>query len=95
MVKRDVWDCMFWIGMAIVVGYVFAKIVGLINGPEWFQYILIIGIVFMVGVFYQKMIQFSNVMYQRTDYFKGRIEKIDDKLNDHEKRIWKLGGKNG
>ncbi|MEK6855287.1 MAG: hypothetical protein AABX73_03625 [Nanoarchaeota archaeon] len=87
MVKKDIWDILFWIAMLVLIGYIIAKLTGLINTPEWINLIPIISITFMMGAFYQKVVSFIGIMYKRTDYLKRNIDNIQDKMGVHEKRI--------
>ncbi|MEK6880247.1 MAG: hypothetical protein AABY22_11590 [Nanoarchaeota archaeon] len=88
--KIKTWDVLFWIAMLILVGYIIAKLFGLINTLEWADLIPLITLVFLIGVFYQKVATFIDVMYKRTDYLKNNLDKINSKLIDHNKRLYKL-----
>jgi len=77
--KKDYWDVLFWILMAILVGYIILKIVGLINTPEWVDLIPI--------VFYQKVMGFMDIMYRRTDFLKTSLNEVREKLDGHDKKI--------
>ena len=90
MVKKDIWDILFWIGMSILIAYVIAKLTGLINTPEWVNLIPIITLIFIAGVVYQKIIGFMNVMYNRTNYLKKGIDKLNEKIIEHDKRLFGL-----
>ena len=88
--KTDIFDILFWIAMIILIGYIIGKIIGLINTPEWMDLIPLITLVFIIGIFYQKVISFMEIMYKRTDYLKSNTDKIIEKLDNHEKRISSL-----
>jgi len=90
MVKKDIYDILFWLGMAVLVGYIIAKLFGLINTPEWVNLLPIISIAFVIGVFYQKLTSFMGIMYNRTDYLKRNIDNVNDKLSKQDNRIRKL-----
>lgn len=87
MGKKDYWDVLFWILMAILVGYIILKIVGLINTPEWVDLIPMVTIVFLIGVFYQKVMGFMDIMYRRTDFLKTSLNEVREKLDGHDKKI--------
>ena len=90
MAKREfeIWDVLFWIGMLILIGYVIAKLTGLINTPEWVELIPIITIIFVSGVFYQKVVGFMERILNRTDYLKNNMDIIANKLNEHDKQLF-------
>ncbi len=91
MTKReiDIWDVLFWLGMAVLIAYIIAKLVGLINTPEWITNLLpLMTLAFVIGVFYQKVLGFMNKMYTRTDYLKNSIDIITNKLNEHDKKLF-------
>ena len=85
MVKKDIYDIIIWIGMAILVLYIIGKIIGIINSPEWINLMPIITVAFIVGAFYQKAIIFMNQMYKRTDFLKIKLEEHNSRLNQIEK----------
>ena len=87
MVKKDIYDVIIWIGMAILVLYIIAKLTGVINSPEWINLMPIITVAFIVGAFYQKAIIFMGQMYKRTDYLKNNIDNINNKLSNHDNRL--------
>jgi len=88
MAKRDIWDVLFWIGMLILIAYVIAKLVGWINTPEWVDLIPLITIIFIAGVFYQKVVGFMDVISNRIDYLKKGIDKIIEKNVELDKRLF-------
>ena len=98
MAKReiDIWDVLFWLGMAILIAYIIAKLVGLINTPEWITNLLpLMTLTFVIGVFYQKVLGFMNKMYTHTDYLKknlddvsSQITNISSKLLEHDKKLF-------
>lgn len=79
--------------MIILILYIIGKITGIINTPEWVDLIPIITLVFMVGVFYQKVAGFMETMYNRTLYLKNNVDKISDKITEHDKRLSYLENK--
>lgn len=90
MRKLDIWDILFWIGMLVLIGYVIGKLTGLINTPEWIELIPIITIIFVAGVFYQKVVSFMDRMVVRTDYFKKNMDKLTEENKGFDKRIFAL-----
>ena len=85
MIRKDILDILFWIAMIILIGYILSKLIGLINTPEWIDLIPLITIVFIIGVFYQKIINFIDIMYKRTDYLKDQIDNIKENLTNRKK----------
>ena len=63
MAKITIWDILFWIAMLILIGYILGKLLGLINTPEWVDLIPLITIVFLIGIFYQKVVAFIDVAF--------------------------------
>lgn len=90
MVKRDIWDILFWIGMLVLIGYVIAKLAGWINTPEWVDLIPLITIIFLAGVFYQKVMGFMEVIYHRTDHLKRNADKLIEKNIEHDRRLFAI-----
>ena len=92
MAKReiDIWDILFWIGMLVLTAYVIAKLFGWINTPEWVDLIPLITIIFIVGIFYQKVMVFMGIMYNRIDYMKKSVDKLSDENSEYEKRIFAI-----
>ena len=97
MVKKDIYDIIIWIGMAILFFYIIGKLTGFINSPEWINLMPIITVAFIVGAFYQKAIIFMGQMYKRTDYLKSKLDFFETKLNnienksfEHDDRITRL-----
>jgi len=81
MAKKDVWDILFWTAMIILILYIIGKLTGVINTPEWVDLIPLITLVFLIGAFYQKVSNFMEVMYKRTDYLKKEIDEIKMKTS--------------
>ena len=90
MRKITILDIIFWIAMAILILYIIAKLTGLINTPDWVNIIPLITLVFIIGAFYQRVMNFMEVIYHRTDYLKNNLDKISDKINEHENRISRI-----
>jgi len=86
MKKIEISDIIIWISLLVLVFYVFGKLTGLINSPEWLALLPIISLTFFAGAFYQKVLSFMNQMYIRTDYIKSN-------LDDHEARLSNLENK--
>ncbi len=76
--------------MLVLVGYITGKLTGLIHSPEWVNLLPLITIVFLIGAAYQKIVGFSDSMNKRTNYLKNSLDKISDKLIEHDKRIYFL-----
>ena len=93
MVKKDIYDIIIWVGLAILVLYIIGKLTGIINSPEWINLMPIITVAFIVGAFYQKAIIFMDQMYKRTDYLKNNIDKINNNITGHENRLILLESK--
>ena len=87
MVKKDIYDIIIWIGMTILFLYIIGKLTGIINSPEWINLMPIITVAFIVGAFYQKAINFMNIMYKRTDYLKNNLDKISRKIEEHDDKL--------
>ena len=85
--KKDISDILFWIAMLILIGYIIAKLTGIINTPEWVNLIPMITIAFMIGIFYQKVMGFMEVIYNRTNYLKKNTDDIKEKIAEHDKRL--------
>ena len=86
MVRKDLWDVLFWIAMLFLIGYIVAKLIGWINTPELVDLIPMITIVFIMGVFYQKVISFMDVMYKRTDYLKDGLDNLKEKIKGRDRK---------
>ncbi len=63
MRKIEISDIIIWISLLVLITYVLAKLVGLINTPEWINLIPIITLIFFAGAFYQKVLGFIGVMH--------------------------------
>ncbi len=94
MVKKDIWDVIFWIGMIILILYIIGKLTGLIHSPEWLNLLPIISLAFVIGAFYHKVTSFMNTMNKRTNYLKNSVDNIQDKLTEHEVKLVGLRLKN-
>lgn len=90
MKRVTIWDILFWLAMLILILYILAKIFEWINTPDWVDLIPLITIIFLIGVFYQKVVGFMNLMDKRTFYLKNSLNKIKDKIEEHDKRIYNL-----
>ena len=90
MRKISIWDILFWIAMLILIFYIIAKLFGLINTPEWVDLVPLITLVFLIGVFYQKVVSFMDIMYNRTNYLKNNLNQIKDKIAEHDRILFKL-----
>lgn len=94
MRKFDIWDILFWFFMLVLIGYIIAKLFGLINTPDWINLLPLISVVFLIGISYQRIINFMERMLVRTDYLKNNFgsvkedtNKIKNILIEHDKRI--------
>jgi len=87
MRKTIFWDILFWMAMIILILYIIGKLTGIINTPEWVDLIPLITLVFIMGAFYQKVRSFMEVMDNRTNYLKNKLENISDNLIVQDKRI--------
>ena len=85
--KKDIWDFLFWLMLAIALGFVILKIAGIIKTPDWVNYIPIMTIIFAAGIAYQKLFSFMNTMNSRTLYLKNRFELIENKFNGFEEKL--------
>lgn len=85
MKKITIWDILFWIGMLVLIGYIIAKLFGIINTPEWVDLIPLITMAFLIGVFYQNVTSFMKQMYQRADYLKNKLDNQDKRMSKLEK----------
>ena len=101
MVKKDIWDILFWIAMIILIIYIIAKLLGLINTPEWLNLLPIITLAFAIGTFYQKVGEFMERTLNRTDYLKNSLDNVMNKvvsgldnvvskLTEHDKRLFAI-----
>jgi len=98
--RFDIWDIIIWISLLVLTAYILAKLIGLINTPEWINLTPIITLIFFAGAFYQKVLVFMERMYVRTDYLKknaedinGQITIIRSQLVKHEGKLSELGKK--
>jgi len=91
--KKDILDILFWLLLAIALGFIILKVAGIIHSPDWISYIPVITIIFAAGIAYQKTISFMNIMQIRTSYFKKKIDKIDERITNNEKRLLYLESK--
>lgn len=94
MRKFDIWDVLFWFFMLVLVGYIIAKLFGFINTPDWISLLPLISVVFLIGISYQRIMNFIDRMFVRTDYLKNNLDNvkegvvgIKDILTGHDKRI--------
>lgn len=87
MRRFDIWDALFWFFMLVLVGYIIAKLLGLINTSDWVNLLPLISVVFLVGISYQKIINFMDKMFVRTDYLKNNLDKVNERLFEYDKRI--------
>lgn len=83
--KKSVLDILFWLGMAVLITWIIAKLFGIINTPEWINLIPLITLAFLIGIFYQDVKSFMGQMYIRTDWFKNKLNNHEERLNDLEK----------
>lgn len=88
--KKDIWDFLFWLMLAIALGFVILKIAGVINTLDWISYTPIMTIIFAAGIAYQKLFGFMNTMDSRTLYLKSKFDGFETKLTENEKRIFSL-----
>jgi len=86
MRKIEIWDILFWIGMTVLVGFIVAKLLGLINTPEWINLIPLVTITFLIGVFYQKVYNFMERTERRMDYLKNKLDNHDGRLASLENK---------
>ena len=87
MRKFDILDFLFWFFMLILVGYIIAKLLGWINTPDWVNLLPLISVVFLIGISYQRIMNFMERTFARTDYLKNGLDRIENKLIEHDKRI--------
>jgi len=87
MRKTIFWDILFWMAMIILILYIIGKLTGIINTPEWVDLIPLITLVFIMGAFYQKVRSFMEVMDNRTNYLKNKLENISNNFIEQDKRI--------
>ena len=85
--RWDIWDVIIWISLIILILYIFAKLFGIINTPDWLNLIPMITLVFFAGAFYQKVINSLERVYHRTDYLKKSIDGIKTTLVIHNKKL--------
>ncbi len=95
--KFGIWDIIIWISLLILIIYIIAKLIGIINTPDWINLIPVITLVFFAGAFYQKVIGFMERMFMRTDYLKEKLDKVNNEINNissvlktHNKRLFSL-----
>ena len=91
--RWDIWDVIIWLSLIILILYIIAKLIGLINTPEWLSLVPIITLVFFAGAFYQKVIYALERIYHRTDYLKKNIDDIKTTLTKHDKELTFLSNK--
>ncbi|MBS3098716.1 hypothetical protein J4462_00730 [Candidatus Pacearchaeota archaeon] len=90
MKKIEIWDVIIWVSLLVLIGYVIAKLTGLINTPEWINLIPIITLIFFAGAFYQKVLGFMEIMNHRTSYLKNNLDKAINKLEEHDEILFTL-----
>ncbi len=88
--RKNIWDIIFWIGMIIVIGYIILKLLKIINTPEWLNLLPIIGLAFAIGASYQNVMSSLERLFNRTNYFKSKLDNIDNKLSNHQERLIKI-----
>lgn len=54
MRKFDIWDVIIWISLIVLVGYIIAKLTGIINTPDRINLIPLITLTFFAGAFCQE-----------------------------------------
>jgi len=77
---KDIIIIISWIliilGLIILFGYIFGKIIGWIHSPEWYQYIpYIAGGLTMLGIALQ-----TGKVLQKVTTTEGDVKEIDDKV---------------
>ncbi|MEK6844133.1 MAG: hypothetical protein AABX83_01775 [Nanoarchaeota archaeon] len=94
MRKIEVSDILFWFFMLVLIGYIIGKLLGIINTPEWVSLLPLISLVFLIGISYQRIMNFMDRMFVRTDYLKNNLNnanegilEIRNKLVEHDKRL--------
>lgn len=87
---RDILDFLFWLMLALTLGFLILKILGVINTPEWINYFPIFTLMFAAGIAYQKLINFIGRIYNRTDYLKKKIDELDNKISSLNNKVQKL-----
>ncbi len=45
----SIWDALVWVALAIIIGWVILKILGIINTPLWLEYVPIYSAVYIAG----------------------------------------------
>lgn len=97
MRRTDILDILFWFFMLVLIGYIIAKLFGLINTPDWVNLLPLISVVFLIGISYQRIMGFMDRMLIRTDYLKNNLDsvkgdtnEIKNILTEHDKRIFIL-----
>ena len=93
MKKVTIWDIIFWLAMIVLIAYIIAKLMGIINTPEWVNLIPLISLVFIIGAFYQRVLGFMHITNQRIAYLKNNLDKISGKIAEYDKRILSLENK--
>src|SRR3989344_8195752 len=87
MTKIEISDIIIWISLLILIIYVIAKLLGLINTPEWHNLLPIITLIFFAGAFYQKVLSFMWIMNNRTNYLKKSTDNIKEQINENFNKL--------
>ena len=53
--KKSVLDILFWLGMAVLITWIIAKLFGIINTPEWINLIPLITLAFLIPYCFESM----------------------------------------
>lgn len=85
--KKTIWDILFWIGMLLLLLFITAKLFGWINTPDWINLLPLATLWFIIGTFYQKVNEFANRMYVRTDFLKNKLEEHSKRLTILEEKL--------
>lgn len=50
MVKKiNIWDILVWVALAVIIGWVILKVLGIINTPLWLTYVPVYSAVYIAG----------------------------------------------
>ena len=82
-VNPVIYDWGFWISLIITGLWFVLKIAGVIKTPLWLELIPVAGIIFSIGIFFQKFEQMSEDLHELKKAFKehdARLVRIEAKL---------------
>lgn len=81
--KRNIWDILAWIDLALITLWLILKTIGIINTPLWLQYAPLYGAVYLAGRAMNVLDRTTNDM---TD-LKKDIKRVEAELKSDIRRV--------